>query len=571
MSSTKVKHDLFCWHCNSDGTTIKCNNCIRSFHTACENNDGQSQAENWQCSVCDAVDASKETDKPSDVKMLSVMIKAVWNLNTFNSLKNPFKKSNRLKSIVNIIDLTKIKKNIDTYTNFAEFRNDVRWIVHNCVILFKDEDKKTKLARSLLNSITYEIDNIINCSECYLNASKFAKDWFTKVCSKTHALIWAKVEGYPYWPAKVMAVKEPMIRVDFFGDHSQAKVMARKCFLYSEESPKPSRNTTEEYVAALKETDEYIQNLRQKFGSFRFAESKTVFNPALLDDYISKMCSTTVKKSEVHKSDNQVEYDRHVDDSEIEIRASSKRKIDSVVDEPAVPTKKVRFSDEFGEVLMQVHLIDQSDDYPDSIEQDKSSSNDPQSIEYSSSDDEDTIRQRFFGFKEKSSDTMQPSDQTIDSDNELYMTASGEMPSEESVFDCVEQEMQQIHGNGTVSVINHLTSEEVECDMEMAELRVQNAQLQTALVEMKKANQQYSLENAALNKVIMQYTHDTETLKKNHAKRVAEIEMQLQKVIEEKVCLQSGDEMQKVKTARCRECNKKLDRDYCSLICKKQG
>ena len=52
----------------------------------------------------------------------------------FNALKHPLKGATD-ESIVNPIDLNKIKQNIDTYTSFEHFLADIQWIAHNCFIL----------------------------------------------------------------------------------------------------------------------------------------------------------------------------------------------------------------------------------------------------------------------------------------------------------------------------------------------------------------------------------------------------------------------------------------------------
>lgn len=56
-------------------------------------------------------------------------------------LKNPltctsYPESFIAESIVNPLNLTKIKEKIDKYTSFDQFLADIQWITHNCFILF---------------------------------------------------------------------------------------------------------------------------------------------------------------------------------------------------------------------------------------------------------------------------------------------------------------------------------------------------------------------------------------------------------------------------------------------------
>lgn len=99
--------------------------------------------------------------RPSDVKLLSVIMdrvatnkfvsvtsyeKKCW-YSSFISLQyqvlKPTQKGGSVGSgknsaeIVNPIDVTIIKNNIGAYTSFAEFRADILWIQHNCMVLNK--------------------------------------------------------------------------------------------------------------------------------------------------------------------------------------------------------------------------------------------------------------------------------------------------------------------------------------------------------------------------------------------------------------------------------------------------
>lgn len=50
----------------------------------------------------------------------------------------------------------------------------------------------------------------------------------------------AKLDGYPYWPAKLMRVSnhsENLVEVLFFGDFSTAELPANSCFLLSKMDP----------------------------------------------------------------------------------------------------------------------------------------------------------------------------------------------------------------------------------------------------------------------------------------------------------------------------------------------
>lgn len=62
------------------------------------------------------------------------------------------------------------------------------------------------------------------CPECYDNANKNPEKYFVNVCKSKHEPVWAKIYGYPYWPAKVMHVNKTGKKilsydVQFFGTY----------------------------------------------------------------------------------------------------------------------------------------------------------------------------------------------------------------------------------------------------------------------------------------------------------------------------------------------------------------
>lgn len=93
------------------------------------------------------------------------------------------------------------------------------------------------------------------CGQCYERANDSSKvnDWFTEICDPPHLLVWAKLTGHPYWPAKVIGITTTSNHLDvrFFGDHDMAKVSPQDCFLYPSKNPnKPLEASVEEQVKA---------------------------------------------------------------------------------------------------------------------------------------------------------------------------------------------------------------------------------------------------------------------------------------------------------------------------------
>ncbi|XP_055306192.1 MYND-type zinc finger-containing chromatin reader Zmynd8-like [Sitodiplosis mosellana] len=103
-------------------------------------------------------------------------------------------------------------------------------------------------------------------------------DYFTRVCTTPHLLVYAKMTGYPNWPAKLMSIDGCKANVEFFGDHTQNDVSLANCFLYSEQfqgkSPKNFQQFEEDLDKATKELRLHIENVKNKFGSFHPAKGK---------------------------------------------------------------------------------------------------------------------------------------------------------------------------------------------------------------------------------------------------------------------------------------------------------
>lgn len=105
-----------------------------------------------------------------------------------------------------------------------------------------DNYKVTRAAKSLQKVSKQEVGDIETCPECYLNANTMTDNWFTETCVKPHLILWAKLKGFPYWPAKAMSINSTLVDVRFFGEHDRANIPSKDCYLYSREDPNPPTN-----------------------------------------------------------------------------------------------------------------------------------------------------------------------------------------------------------------------------------------------------------------------------------------------------------------------------------------
>ena len=139
----------------------------------------------------------------------------------------------------------------------------------------------------------YEVGNIIiqfcrsiRARELIIHIkSHFSYSLFQRI---PHLLVWAKLKGFPYWPAKAMRINsEENVDVRFFGAHDRAWIPLKDVFLFSEEPPivvkKPKRGNLE---GCIHEVDLYIKNIKDKFGKFTHAPPKVNVDPRQEQDQI---------------------------------------------------------------------------------------------------------------------------------------------------------------------------------------------------------------------------------------------------------------------------------------------
>lgn len=71
-------------------------------------------------------------------------------------------------------------------------------------LLSIENDILADAARTMLRTCKYEIGEINLCRDCYKRSNEpEGPDWFCLPCNPPHELVYAKAQGFPYWPAKV--------------------------------------------------------------------------------------------------------------------------------------------------------------------------------------------------------------------------------------------------------------------------------------------------------------------------------------------------------------------------------
>ncbi|CAD6991194.1 unnamed protein product [Ceratitis capitata] len=141
-----------------------------------------------------------------------------------------------------------------------EFLNETKWILHNALILSSgSSSKEVFTAKAILKVCRQETNEIDTCAECYLNANT-RTDWFVDVCSQPHLLLWAKLKGFPYWPAKAMGPGQGLSHVN-------------------DPNTQTGKRSARELADCIKEVEVHIEKIKSKVGTFKYAKFKTPYEP----------------------------------------------------------------------------------------------------------------------------------------------------------------------------------------------------------------------------------------------------------------------------------------------------
>lgn len=113
------------------------------------------------------------------------------------------------------------------YKYLMEILIDILDLQHNIGVLFGDDSFEMDSTKWLVRDIAHDLSEIRRCPDCFRYSNhKKNKGWFCKPCVQRHELVFAKLPGFPFWPAKVIRVL-PNSKYDvrfFGGDHSRALV-----------------------------------------------------------------------------------------------------------------------------------------------------------------------------------------------------------------------------------------------------------------------------------------------------------------------------------------------------------
>uniref|UniRef100_A0A8C3A2I8 Protein kinase C binding protein 1, like n=1 Tax=Cyclopterus lumpus TaxID=8103 RepID=A0A8C3A2I8_CYCLU len=311
------RNDFYCWLCHREGQVLCCELCPRVYHAKCLKLPAEPEGD-WFCPECEKITVAECIETQSKAMTMLTIDQLSYLLKfALQKIKQPgtepFQKPVALEQhpdyaeyIFHPMDLSTLEKNIKKkmYGCTEAFLADMKWILHNCIIYNGGNHKLTATAKVIVKICEHEMNEIEVCPECYLSSCQKRDNWFCEPCSQPHPLVWAKLKGFPFWPAKALRDKDGQVDARFFGQHDRAWVPINNCYLMSKEIPFSVKKTKSIFNSAMQEMEVYVENIRKKFGVFNYAPFRTPFTPnnqlqMLLDP--SNPSAGTVKTEKLDK------------------------------------------------------------------------------------------------------------------------------------------------------------------------------------------------------------------------------------------------------------------------------
>uniref|UniRef100_A0A8C5ASF2 Zinc finger MYND-type containing 11 n=1 Tax=Gadus morhua TaxID=8049 RepID=A0A8C5ASF2_GADMO len=218
-------HDWYCFQCHLPGEVVSCDGCFRVYHLKClgETDKTRDPHTQWHCLVCRG-SKKKILSKQEMCRYLRFIVTRMKERAVDLNKKGKDTKHPMYKRLIHTaLDVTNIQENLSEgrYKNFEEFKADAQQIVHNTAILFGVHSDQAEIARLLYSDTCHELNELMLCKNCFYLSNARPDNWFCYPCSPVHEVVWAKMKGFGYWPAKVLQREDNQVDVRFFGHQHQ--------------------------------------------------------------------------------------------------------------------------------------------------------------------------------------------------------------------------------------------------------------------------------------------------------------------------------------------------------------
>ncbi|XP_070585547.1 zinc finger MYND domain-containing protein 11 isoform X15 [Erythrolamprus reginae] len=217
-------HDWYCFECHLPGEVLICDLCFRVYHSKCLSDEFRlrDSSSHWQCPVCRSI-KKKNTSKQEMSTYLRFIVSRMKERAIDLNKKGKDNKHPMYRRLVHTaVDVPTIQEKVNEgkYRSYEEFKADAQLLLHNTVIFYGGSEQ-ADIARMLYKDTCHELDELQLCKNCFYLSNARPDNWFCYPCIPNHELVWAKMKGFGFWPAKVMQKEDNQVDVRFFGHHHQ--------------------------------------------------------------------------------------------------------------------------------------------------------------------------------------------------------------------------------------------------------------------------------------------------------------------------------------------------------------
>uniref|UniRef100_A0A8C9DI92 Zinc finger MYND domain-containing protein 11 n=1 Tax=Prolemur simus TaxID=1328070 RepID=A0A8C9DI92_PROSS len=218
-------HDWYCFECHLPGEVLICDLCFRVYHSKCLSDEFRlrDSSSPWQCPVCRSI-KKKNTNKQEMGTYLRFIVSRMKERAIDLNKKGKDNKHPMYRRLVHsAVDVPTIQEKVNEgkYRSYEEFKADAQLLLHNTVIFYGADSEQADIARMLYKDTCHELDELQLCKNCFYLSNARPDNWFCYPCIPNHELVWAKMKGFGFWPAKVMQKEDNQVDVRFFGHHHQ--------------------------------------------------------------------------------------------------------------------------------------------------------------------------------------------------------------------------------------------------------------------------------------------------------------------------------------------------------------
>ncbi|XP_028715362.1 zinc finger MYND domain-containing protein 11 isoform X2 [Peromyscus leucopus] len=217
-------HDWYCFECHLPGEVLICDLCFRVYHSKCLSDEFRlrDSSSHWQCPVCRSIKKKHSNKQEMGTYLRFIVSRMKERAIDLNKKGKDSKHPMYRRLVHSAVDVPTIQEKVNEgkYRSYEEFKADAQLLLHNTVIFYGDSEQ-ADIARMLYKDTCHELDELQLCKNCFYLSNARPDNWFCYPCIPNHELVWAKMKGFGFWPAKVMQKEDNQVDVRFFGHHHQ--------------------------------------------------------------------------------------------------------------------------------------------------------------------------------------------------------------------------------------------------------------------------------------------------------------------------------------------------------------